>query len=275
VKHAMTLNSLKKSQKAFTLVEILVTIAIIGLLSSIILAFTRGGEQQAQIAQTLQWSRSVQSLLGADAVGIWNFDEGITGTCPSGKDVCDLSGYGNDGIINGAAYSTNTPSGSGYALSFDGVDDYVEIPNPVTNFPITVSFWMNPNSLIVSHKAVYIHLADGKWVAGGLNLQGFITGGVGIGANVSHFSRNKWQHVILSMTAQNTGKVYVNGKDVTENRSANWGQIGTMSTIGGNGSSFWNGLIDEVRIYNGALTAGEIQQLYAESAPKYRIAGEF
>ena len=50
----------------------------------------------------------------------WKFDEG------SGNTAYDSSGNGYDGTIYGATWTTDTPSGTGYALNFDGLDDYVD-----------------------------------------------------------------------------------------------------------------------------------------------------
>jgi len=115
--------------KSFSLIELLVVIAIIGLLASIILVSLKGVREKAEIAKGLEFSQSIQHALGADAVGIWSFDE------DSGSTANDNSGYGNSGTLYNFAspygWTSETPhkivgSGQGkYALSFDGVDDYV------------------------------------------------------------------------------------------------------------------------------------------------------
>jgi prepilin-type N-terminal cleavage/methylation domain-containing protein len=112
----------------FTLVELLVVIAIVGLLSTIVLVSTSGLREQAEIAKTLQWAKSIDSLLGADAVGIWNMDEN---PASQGTIIKDLSGWGNNGTFNTGEVGVNKsmPGVVGNAISFDGVDDYVEGPN--------------------------------------------------------------------------------------------------------------------------------------------------
>ena len=61
----------------------------------------------------------------------------------SGTTWTDLSGNGNNGtLVNGVGYN----SGNGGSLSFDGSNDYVSIPNPITsNLPYTVLQWIKPN----------------------------------------------------------------------------------------------------------------------------------
>jgi prepilin-type N-terminal cleavage/methylation domain-containing protein len=53
----------RNKQKGFTLIELMVGIAIVGLLSSVILVATKGSTDKANIAKTMQWSRSIESLL--------------------------------------------------------------------------------------------------------------------------------------------------------------------------------------------------------------------
>src|SRR3989344_4913080 len=136
-----------KNEKSFTLIELLVVIAIIGLLSSIVLVSMGGLQGKAKIVKTLQFSQSVSHALGAYAVGVWGFDEGEG----SGTTALDGSGYGNNGTIVGAVYTDETPHkaigrGSGkYALSFDGVDDSVSVPNSSSLNPtsqITIEAWV-------------------------------------------------------------------------------------------------------------------------------------
>jgi prepilin-type N-terminal cleavage/methylation domain-containing protein len=86
------LNFLDNRYKAFTLIELLVVIAIIGLLSSVVLVSTSGLRDRAEITKIMQWAKSLNSLLGSQAAGIWNFDEGVMDSCSDDKDACDISG---------------------------------------------------------------------------------------------------------------------------------------------------------------------------------------
>lgn len=70
----------------------------------------------------------------------WHFDEG------SGNTAYDSSGNNNNGMIHGANWTSGV---SGYALSFDGIDDYVSFPNlPLSNPSyITVNIMVHNNGL--------------------------------------------------------------------------------------------------------------------------------
>ena len=106
--------------RAFTLLELLVVITIIGILASIVIVSMSGSTDSATIAKGKIYAQQIHALLGANALGVWNFDEG-TGTV-----VKDLSGYNNHGVITGADWTEDTPIGQGYALSFNGSSDYVD-----------------------------------------------------------------------------------------------------------------------------------------------------
>jgi len=74
-------------------------------------------------------------------VGYWNFDQG------SGTTASDSSGYNNHGTIYGASWTSGKVGG---ALSFDGLDDYVDCGNSETLDPTqeaTVEAWVNFNQL--------------------------------------------------------------------------------------------------------------------------------
>jgi hypothetical protein len=191
------------------------------------------------------------------------FDE-TTGTA-----VTDGSGQGNHGTISGA---TRTTAGRyGAALSFDGINDWVTVADAasldLTN-QLTVEAWVFPTALnswetVVLKEApgelVYALYGDndarrpGAWVRVG----GVSTSAVGPAA----LPLNAWTHLAMTYDGAQV-RLFVNGALV---RSV--ARTGSMSNstgplrIGGNAvwTEFFNGTIDEVRIYNRALTASEIQ----------------
>jgi prepilin-type N-terminal cleavage/methylation domain-containing protein len=69
------------SKKSFTLIELLIVIAIIGILSSLVIARFSNVRDNARIANTLQWSAGIHRTLGANLVGYW----------PLNGDLNDLS----------------------------------------------------------------------------------------------------------------------------------------------------------------------------------------
>jgi len=271
-------------KKGFTVIELLVVISIIGLLSSIVLVSLKGGRERARIAKSLQFAATVHHSLGADAVGIWDFNENADNTCQGAiapwDDICDSSGYNNHGQRNGATWvSGNTPSGTGYALSFDGVDDYVEIPSLSSwrGRNLTAMLWFFPNGWVDDTGGSSHHFypcgGDGFGiVSDSSNWVWWIRTAAGRQSrSVSHQNQlNKWHHLVLTYNeASGDMQFYLNGtlknnSNLGAGTSISW-VSGTLR-IGHGGSYATNGLIDDVRIYTEALSSAQIQQLYVEGA---------
>jgi len=275
--------------KSFTLIELLVVIAIIGLLASIILVSLKGVREKAEIARGLEFSQSIQHALGADAVGIWSFDE------DSGSTANDNSGYGNSGTLYNFAspygWTSETPhkivgSGQGkYALSFDGVDDYVSMPMSSSldfsgKYKITITVWVyrKGNSggccgQIVGQRDVsgYDLRYDNRDTGAELE---FIMGQGGWAGDGSDFGiplpLNEW-HFIAAVADGTNLLLYDNGE--LKDTLSYTGIVGVNgeTKIGGAGDGYFNGTIDEVRIYSQALSLAEIQKHYAEGLGRYRL----
>jgi len=201
--------------------------------------------------------------LWAKASGLaayWKFDEG------EGITATDSSGNNNTGIL------TNGPNWVdgklGKALDFDGVDDYISINDSLSlslTTAVSISMWIYIDTLadkvlatkglqdyemrISSNKLEMWVNADGnnRNIAGGITLQ-----------------MGQWYHLTDTYDGA-TIKSYVNGildRQITYVASIN--DTGTNLWIGsyGGGGNFFDGKVDEVRIYNGALSAKEIRTIY-------------
>ena len=209
--------------------------------------------------------------------GWWKFDEG------SGTDANDSAGS-NDGTLYGDPCWVTGKIGD-YALDFDGVDDYVRIPDDdsisVGNQDYTISTWINPRSLtgpdggatIVSKvkddsdKEYRLWIRDGDlWheVEKNASNQAAYT-------TTAPVQTDSWQHIAVTFNSSTTTPtLYYNGAVQT---SINYidtlpDQLNNDLYIGMTGGTYqtneFNGLIDDVRIYDRALTSGEIQQLYQQ-----------
>ena len=253
------------------MIELLVVIAVIGLLASIVIVNLTGTRSKANIARGLQFSQSIHHALGAYAVGVWSFNEG------SGTTAYDASGYGNNGTLtNGPVWKcVDTPSGSGCALQFDGVNDYVDCGNNASLNPttaITMEAWVKFNTLSS------IRTIASTFEAGGYGLSfnedtypNKIVFLVRVGGSyrygVSNDTPNisKWYHLVGTYDGTIV-KLYINGllqTFVTNISGVIQNSIHTFQ-IASNppGSNFFSGSIDEVRIYEKALETTQVESLY-------------
>ncbi len=202
-------------------------------------------------------------------VGHWRFDEG------SGTIASDSSGHLNDGVINGATFTTMdlAPApGNVSGLSFDG-DDEVVIPDAASlNFgptdPMTISLWFK----LTAPHGVY-HILGKRLGCGPMNYQLARDGGLyhfnssngRVNAGVD-ITLGKLTHTAVTYDGNNTIRVYLDGTEVANNPSypLPTGATGNLE-IGSSGgcpeSQNFPGVIDDVRIYNRALTAAEIATL--------------
>ena len=280
----------------FTLIELLVVIAIIGVISSIVLVNLSGTREKAKIARGLSFSQSVNHALGAYAVGIWRFDEGV------GAIAYDSSGYGNNGNIIGAIFTKGI---LGSALVFDGSNDYVDTPYIQSNVTAyTIEVWVKTTD--AGNMKVFVQdrgSGAGKSLTLGIGTTGGGHGGPGkvgfevdsdsidIGiSSVQTINDGNWHHVVGVWSAPvgisispSQFKIYIDGIET----SVTTGSVGSVSSpltgLGGTKiarhdawNTWFNGTIDEVRIYNSALTAGQIQKHYAQGLEKHKdlVLGE-
>jgi concanavalin A-like lectin/glucanase superfamily protein/uncharacterized protein DUF2341 len=206
-------------------------------------------------------------------VGYWKMDEASwNGTA---GEIIDASGNENHGVAVSGAVTTSTAK---YAMAgeFDGADDYVNCGNDSSfNFDkeLTISAWVNPSDDGWNHgRIAYKHVGFGFLK---INSDGRIAYAFYYADDSSDpwtfgntvIPKNLWTHIDISYK-NGVVKIFLNGiLDKTiegEDKSLKAG-TGNLQ-IGGQGSYFFDGSIDEVRIYNRALSSREIKQLY-EYAP--------
>ncbi len=215
-------------------------------------------------------------------VGWWKFDEN------TGNTTADFSGKGNNGNLTN--FNWNTTSGwtdgkYGKALRFDGADDYVSIaPNDVfdlntNDFTMAGWFWAN-----IVNVGAWTGFCLGQNYLNGvcLNQERMLAddttaGGGAIILNYDTYApTGQWNHVVVTHTASTkTFKAYLNGvPNGDQTHTAALDESDHAVYIGRNdlSSYFFNGTIDEVRIYNRALSADEIKLSYEKRKPGYQIA---
>jgi hypothetical protein len=197
-------------------------------------------------------------------VAAYGFDEG------SGASVADASGNGNGGSISDATWTTGGRFGS--ALSFDGASDMVTIadsPSLDLTTGMTLEVWVNPRSLPnAAWRSILLkergsHLSYALYANSSTNTP---SGHVYIGGDrsargTSQIGLGTWTQLAVTFDGAIV-RLYVNG--VQAGSRSITGSIATSTgalRLGGNTvwGEWFDGLIDEVRIYNRALSAAEIQ----------------
>ena len=194
----------------------------------------------------------------------------------SGDTAYDASSAENDGVRHGATWTENGYSYGG--LSFDGVDDYVDCGSDSSldlTSDFSVEMWIKVSSLESAQKLYY----RGTWEQGGFEFDLNTAGSIQLytwqsGANQLSISTagdivvNEWTHVVAIKDGTSV-KFYKNGDELTLGTTGthtNCASISADAIIGIHGvdlsSGPFNGSIDEVRIYNRALSAEEIRQHY-------------
>jgi hypothetical protein len=194
-------------------------------------------------------------------VAAYSFNEG-TGTI-----LTDSSGNSNHGTINGA---TRTTGKYGNGLNFDGVDDLVSIPNSgsldITGKEITLEAWAYPESTIANGARIVSKRTDGggsevyALYLSDTNFYKFRLDGTTDVTSPNTINYNKWYHVVGVYNS--THKIlYVDGTlKAIASRTENIDSSTKGVFIGHREAEdrWFNGIIDELRIYNRTLTQAEI-----------------
>jgi len=229
-----------------------------------------------EFAEVVQQSQLSSPNLDAGLVGHWTFD----GKDISGTTAKDTSGNNNNGIISGA---TKAIGKLGQGTDFSAATNVVTVPdkdNLDGMSQLTLSAWINPRtSGIGTSFGRIIEKGNGSsynFLFVGNNLECDI-GVTAVGSTTSPLSGkyNSWHHVDCVYDGANVS-IYLDGVSVAS--AAKTGVVGsgsTAMTIGNNvaGDRTFNGKIDDVRVYNRALSVNEIEQLYHFGQVEVRETG--
>ena len=195
-------------------------------------------------------------------VAAYGFDEG------SGTTVTDASGNGNTGTITNATWAAAGKDGK--ALQFNGSNALVTVPDAASlhlSSGMTLEAWVNPSTVDSSWRDV-IYKGNDNYYLEGTSTNASVPGaGMIAGGSYAHaygtdpLPANSWSYLAETYDGS-TLRLYVNGSQVAS--TAHTGTIASSTNplqIGGDSiyGQYFAGLIDEVRVYNVALTAAQIQ----------------
>ena len=271
-----------KIQKGFTLIEILIAVAIMAILSATALALVTnsGARRQADLTKVKIFAGTVKNKLAENLVGEWTLDE-------TSGNFMNISNYGSDLIGTLSVTPPTRRQGSTYCVSGNCLEF---AGNDTTNNYVSVSdnIALNPTSAITMEAWVKqtgggnVQTLDGIFMGKGSNEYYYLDAkltyimmslviGTSPGTQrqfstpVGSFSLNQWYHVVGTYDGT-TAQIYING--VSQLSSSTYtGALNpqanafTLGKFSGGGYSF-KGLLDEVRVYNKNLTISQIQENY-------------
>jgi streptogramin lyase len=209
--------------------------------------------------------------LGGSKVGpvaAWSFDEG------TGAVAHDDTGHGHEGTIEGTTWTGGRYGG---ALSFEEEEDCVSVPDSAElelGEEMTVEAWVDPDGEEVGEPIIYKEATGATGYALGVgmtkygNLEGYVDPEGGTSptrvASSEELDPHTWSHVALTYDGANM-RLYIDG-DLVSTKSAPGVDMGGEGplTIGcaerGGSREWWDGRIDEVRVYDRALDGTEVAE---------------
>lgn len=282
INHIKSEKNPQNSSRGVTIFKLLMIFALLGIAFWLLLF----GLEKAKIIRTLQWSRSIYRLFATNARAVWDFNEG------EGNIVRDSSGYDNDGILgDGTCFPGEgscpewTKGVIGSGLRFDGIDDYVNCGSSDSlniSGSFTIEAWVYPATFryfggdhdfvdIYHSDAIYIELTE---FAGKLRTW---TRSLSPPETISKDSLDlkAWNHIVVTWNADIKNlKFYLNGKiDKSVDKGGFFGGIAGFVNIGrhSDGGRYFKGDIDEVKIYDQALTGQVIQEHYLAGVKNHSL----
>ena len=220
---------------------------------------------------------------------------GLVGWWPFNGNANDESGNGNNGTVNGATLTSDRNGIANKAYSFDGIDDYINIlfSSSLHGQTGTINVWIKTNGIFTTQKSIFSQssgrpqlVAESQGESGNQStnsaaIQWKATNGLfPCAQSNSAVDISEWL-MITANYSSDTFKIYINGINETitntaltqDNCSQNNFQIGGFYQTNSNcGSSIgfsqmFDGFIDDICIWNRALTDCEIKNLYNGGVP--------
>ncbi len=207
--------------------------------------------------------------------GHWNLNE------TSGTTANDASSNNYDGAVSGATWATGYMNNG---LSFDGVNDYVQLPT-TTNMSSSegsVSLWINSSHNYTDHGMMFYGALDtigngyGSHKELHLNFLsdetiGFFIEGGSQDVNITTsgtYADGQWHHVAATWNINGDATLYIDGTEVASaTHDAIAFDFSGVMRLGqtANNTRYYSGLMDQVKIYETELSAAQIQLLADEN----------
>ncbi len=221
-----------------------------------------------------------------------NITEGLVAYYPFNGNANDESGNGNNGTVYGATLTMDRFGNANNAYIFDGINDYILVPDNNSldlSIGLTITAWIY-SSDTSGPRVIISKWNDNTWEHSYLFKDHNSSDKLRISLSKGNFydladiegstsiTVGKWMCVAVTYDF-NTITLYVNGiEDVSSKRTGTIANSVTNMLIGavytgGGIKEYFSGILDDIRIYNRALSVSEIQALYNEnvSSPDLQI----
>ncbi len=188
----------------------------------------------------------------------------------------DSSGHGYDGTAVGSpTYVTGV---EGQAIQLNGTDQYVNLGNPsdwpAGRAPRSLAGWGKPGAVYAGWRWIASYGSAGTGTACFIGMNGTDLYGGGYGDDImlaGFWEMDEWHHATVTYDGT-TAKLYADGIEVAS-APKNWNLPLSRAVIGqqvNDFSEFWVGSIDDVRVYNRALSPDEVAWLAGRTMPMHK-----
>jgi hypothetical protein len=222
---------------------------------------------------------SKYAVNGKEPIAAWIPSRDTTGNGTT--TLTDLVGSNNGTLTNMDAatdWAADTGAGGVRALDFDGNNDEVLFSSVFSTMPFSISLWAYPRSIIANQHVFSIGSSISNNQLFTIAFRGDLSGDPiaaqmrGSDGNITSwaqspgaYSVNTWTHVLAVFSATNSRQIFINGvagtADTTSHnvQAFNRMAIGSLARI--SSALFFNGLVDDVRIFNQGLVLADAQYL--------------
>ncbi len=245
-----------------------------------------GGQPFGYVANMFYYNRKLSPL---EVVQNYNFlvsrfPNIVTTSLTVNVQAGNASSYPGSGstwtnLVDNSTYTITSgtyDSANGGSIVFNGTSTFVPIGTPLsTGTNYTIEAWVNATVTSSNHNIVS-SANNVFWVSSGV-LYGGLAGSFSLVSSPS-FPTGVWKHVVLTFDDTiNTMTLYINGSQVNQNTTVT--QTWTSETLrigshvsGSTPTSFWNGKIAQVRVYNSALSAANVLTNFNATKGGYLVA---
>lgn len=205
---------------------------------------------------------------------------GLVGWWPFNGNANDESGNGNNGTVNGATLTSDRFGNAGKAYDFDGISNFISLQNAQFTNEITISYWINiptngGGTVIVQNTPIPPFNTSFQLSNVPNNFQQYILYSNNCNSSQNYYLNqstsiaNNWHNLVYSIDINSDCKLFFDGIFQGTYNGVNFTNCSNTSTnlrFGGkwisNDPQWFNGQLDDIGIWNRALTQQEITDLY-------------